>query len=294
MKTLSIATPTRNRPLALEQNIRGMLPELRKYNIPLFIRDDSTNDETEHMIAKLKEEYPLIDYKRNTPPKGHDCNCLQTIQLPSSDYVWYLGDSAIALEGTVTEIYERIQLGSSFVFLNRQIPRLHLGYTGNIPDFDAFIEKNLWHITLTSATVYSKEAIKDGIEGLNLKDCANFAQLGIIMNAYNKGHRDGIWIQRRTMVANRAGTKSYWAAKTVPIFATDWATLVRAYCKNLSEERVNKIIRSHSKHTGILGFWKLLQLRIHGVYTKQIMEENWDNLVIASPLPKFLLKMLAK
>ncbi len=294
MKTLAIAIPTRNRCNALKQNLTGMLPELRQFNIDIYICDDSTDNETEKMISEFMKDYPRIHYTKNTPPKGHDQNCLNTISRPTSDYVWYLGDSAISLPGTITKLEQWIQNNPSFIFLNRQIPRLHLGYTGPIPDFHSFLEKNLWHLTLTSATVYSRRTLELGLDNLQLTDCANFAQLGIIMNAIRKGCKDGIWIQEKTMVANRAGTKSYWAAKTVPIFATDWATLVRAYSDQLPSDKINKIIRSHSMHTGILGFWKLLQLRKHGVFTKEICEANWGNLKIASPLPNWIIRLLAK
>ena len=293
LKTLAIATPTRNRVSALKQNLTGMIPELKQYDIPVYICDDSTNDDTEKMIYELSREYPKIFYTKNTPPKGHDKNCINTITKPSTDYVWYLGDSAIALPGTISLIFRYIQEKPDFVFLNRQIPRLHLGYTGKITDFQKFIVDNLWHITLTSATVYSRKALTLGLEDFDIATCRNFAQLGIIMNAVRKGCNNAIWIQQKTMIANKSGTKSYWASKTVPIFASDWATLVRSYSDILPQNKINSIIRSHSKNTGILGFFSLLNLRLHKVYTEEIREQTWDDLVIASTLPKWLLKALA-
>lgn len=286
--------PTRHRAPTVKQNLLGIMPELKALHIPVFISDDSVDDVTDKMLQELKKEYADIHYSHNIPPLGHDRNCAKTIALPETDYVWYLGDSAIINPGSLTRVCEIIEAGPSFIFLNREIPRLHLGPSGPVKDYASFMEHNLWHLTLTSATIYSREAIRDGLDGLDFAYSANFAQLGIILHAMEKGHRNLYWVGEQVMRANRAKTKSYWVKNTIPIFAHDWCNMVRHYQVLLPSGSLARVLKSHSKKTWILGPFNMHLLKKNGAAEPALVKEYWDDLVASSMLPEWYLRHYLK
>ena len=105
---LAVAIPTFNRVELLEANIRSMLPELREFSIPIYVSDDSSNDDTKLMIAKLQKNYQYIFYSKNEKNLGHDKNFFQTLKLPEADYVWLLGDSLSLKSGALLSLLKAI------------------------------------------------------------------------------------------------------------------------------------------------------------------------------------------
>jgi len=293
-KTLAISFPTRHRAPTVEKNLRGIMPELRKFSIPVYISDDSVDDVTEKLIAELQKEYSAIYYSHNNPPLGHDRNCAKTLALAKEDYVWYLGDSAIITPGSLENLMGIIQTGPDFVFLNREIPKVRYGSTGPVSDFPDFIRHNLWHLTLTSATIYSHDAIVAGLDGLEFDASADFAQLGVILHAMQKGFRNCYWVKEQMMKANRAKTQSYWAKSTIRIFAHEWANMVRYYQDVLPPGCLEEVIRSHSKKTWVLGPFNMHSLKKAGAADKEVIEKYWGDLCQASMLPKWWLRHYLK
>ena len=64
-KKLSICIPTYNRALLLKECVESFLPEAVKYDIPIFISDNASSDNTKDVVEKLREVYPDIIYSRN-------------------------------------------------------------------------------------------------------------------------------------------------------------------------------------------------------------------------------------
>src|SRR5690242_16353532 len=105
---IAIAIPTYNRAEILKYNLLQIIDELIFYKIPVYISDDSNNDNTKIVIEELQIKYNLIFYYKNEISLGHDKNCLQTIFLPNEKYVWYLGDSMIIKNGAFKKILDII------------------------------------------------------------------------------------------------------------------------------------------------------------------------------------------
>jgi cellulose synthase/poly-beta-1,6-N-acetylglucosamine synthase-like glycosyltransferase len=113
---LSIAIPTYNRDTSLYKNIKAMLPILNKFQIPVYISDDSNNEKTLEIVNKLKSEYQYIFYEKNFTSLGHDRNCIKTLNMPIEEYIWYLGDSKYITSEGIENIYNIIN-NNSFDFI---------------------------------------------------------------------------------------------------------------------------------------------------------------------------------
>ena len=185
-KKLAIAIPTYNRASILNENIELMLEEIRKYSVPIYISDDSIDNETKSIIEEFCKEYEYIYYYKNKPGLGHDKNCLRTLALPTTEYIWYLGDSIIIKPGGIKKILDIIENGNyDFVAVNAK--NRNLDYPSGIyEDGNKLLTEIGWHLTLTSATIYSNK-IQGLLDKLDLDNCKNFPQTALIFETFAKG-----------------------------------------------------------------------------------------------------------
>lgn len=154
---LAIAIPTYNRAEILKENLLYMLEDIKKYNIPIYISDDSTNNDTKNMIAKVKNQYANIYYFHNGSSLGHDKNYFYTLNLPDEDYIWYLGDSIIIENGTISMILEIInKYKLDLIFINEETRNLDVK-SGVMEDKNRVLLDLGWHLTLSGTTIYSKK-----------------------------------------------------------------------------------------------------------------------------------------
>ena len=117
---LGIYIPTYNRPEKLEECLRSMIPQLKKYGFPVFISDNSRGDETEILIKQLKEEYADIYYKKNDSGLGNTyaANLVSLLSMVNTGFVWLFGDDDLIKEGAIDRIageisdYDFLQINS--------------------------------------------------------------------------------------------------------------------------------------------------------------------------------------
>ena len=157
--SLSIVIPTYCRAEILRSNLDFILDSCERYQIPIYVSDDSIDSNTESTIQELKTKYPFISYKRNIPSLGHDGNLLHSLKLPNTDYVWLLGDSILIKEGAISKIIDIIsQDNYDIISINaegRVLDHSSKGYNNH----NEVLSKFGWHTTLTGATIYSKNVI---------------------------------------------------------------------------------------------------------------------------------------
>jgi len=294
-ENLALAIPTYNRPEILLQNLRAMLPELREHGIPIYISDDSTTDETRSAIELLRGEYPHLHYTRNQPGLGHDRNCLATLALPDAKYVWYLGDAMIILPGVLTAILAITEEDYDFIFLNSRVKGAgHLtALSGS--EITGFFERHAWHLTMTGATIYGPK-FRQWMRGhIEPRIYRNFQQLGLILEyvyATPSTFARAYWFNRKTLTHNNR-KQSYWMNSVLQVFALDWVTLVDAFAEAMGSRTCEAIIRSHDRHTRVLSFKRLAELRSRDLLNPSTLQQYGPCLARAGGVPNAVLRLLA-
>lgn len=260
--TLALAIPTYNRPEILQENLVRMLPELKEFGVPVYISDDSTNEETGRIVETLRNSYEQIYYRRNTPGLGHDRNCLATLAWPSEDYVWYLGDSLYFREGTIGPLLRILTEDPSLIFVNAYVESEKYS-TGIIQDPKAFLVDTLWYLTLSGATVYGPEPLR-GIREREIGGpvYTNFMQLGLILEHLSNHPSRFYWWGERVIQFNKNKT-SYWLKNAIKVFVLDWIRFVESFGYFSLNEK-NCIIKSHAVRTNLFGLINLINIRSKG------------------------------
>lgn len=290
-KKLAVAIPTYNRHLVLKENLLIMLPELKKYNIPIYISDDSDNYLTRDMISELKIQYDNIYYNKNNIGLGHDKNCLQTLRTPSEDYIWYLGDSQIVHNDGIKNILDIIEKDTFDLILvnaeNRQVKIDSQYYY----DANNFFVDLAWHATLTGATIYRKEILfrtnYDKYIG------SNFIQLGIILEELLKESNGLYWFNKEIIRVNKNKGKSYWNRTIFKVFAKDWVDFISSLPNEYSYKNKKKVMKSHSDHTNLFKFRNYISLRMNNILNLKSYFKYYNKLKFATSLNIYAVFLIA-
>jgi len=103
---ISICIPTRNNARYLIGCLNSLMPQVRPYEIPIYVSDNASTDNTIEMLSSFKKEvYPPLYYRSNDKNLGFDQNLVNAVKMASSKYVWPLGDRRRLLPNSVKRVY---------------------------------------------------------------------------------------------------------------------------------------------------------------------------------------------
>lgn len=281
---LSVAIPTYNRAKILCENLGIMLPDLIKYNVPVYISDDGDGEETELMLKELQKEYTNIFYSKNRKNIGHDDNCLKTLSMPTSDYVWYLGDAMFVKSGGIKKILDLIDRNEfDFLAVNDE-NRPPICINSKIYSCPSDLLSEIgWHLTLSGATIYNKKFLVNLEANCRYFRSTNFMQLGIVLAGFPNGVNGLCWINEKLVSSSQAKTSSYWNTKVFTVFARDWSRFVMSLSDDdYSLDSKITAIKMHSKMTGIFEIGAMVKYRINGLLNLKVVFENWRYLKLSS------------
>ena len=300
---LAIAIPTYNRAAILIENIILMLDEVKKYSIPIYISDDSPNDETKEMFLELKKSYDYIFYKKNSPSLGHDKNCISTLTYPSEKFSWYIGDSTIIVPGGIELILSHISIHNpDIISVNAQGRNLKNENTW-YSDGNLLLKEVGWHLTLTGATIYSKKLIENYIHSLDLARCVNFPQTAVIFKGFEAGNCK-LYFENAKLIRNNSKKSSYWQKNLFQVFLRDWPNCINNF--NYLREKDKQIgIIKHSRETELFNFKSLVSYRAKGFFglrefvsffqeLKSHSTVNIFGIFIITLTPKFIFSLFNK
>lgn len=277
---LALAIPTYNRAEVLEQNLRCMLPDLKKLGVPVYISDDSTDFETQNRISELVKDYPLVFYRHNKLRLGHDDNFFSTLEMPDTDYVWYLGDSVFVRPGGFLEVLKLLEHEPDFCFVNAYVknrPNEHI----ESDQIHGFLLDRTWYLTLSGATIYGRKARSLPMATARKKQWKNFPQLGLILEYCSLKKVRCEWIGEPLIEINQ-NKKSYWEKQAFSVFVRDWSVLIRSFPKLFNKAEADRVIRSHSAQMGLFGCIGLFKLRAKKSLNFAILKEYESDFRVAS------------
>lgn len=296
-KKLAIAIPTYNRSEIFLQNLRTMLPEIREAGVAVYISDDSSDDLTEQGVALLKKEYASIVYERNRPSLGHDRNCLKTLSMPETDYVWYLGDATFILPGKLEQVLGVLDGGGyDFVSVNSATRGKSVYPSKVITDYREVWIHLAWHLTMTGVSIYKRSHLANLSERYGKLIGTNFPQLGILLEESKNMKGGYYWTDEPFIDVNSGKAASYWQKRVFEIFAEDWVELfdiIGAKDSGFTPGELDAILKSHSKHTQALEPRILRDCRIERTYDYRVFKTYREFLKRASNTSLFRLSLIS-
>jgi abequosyltransferase len=187
MANLSIVIPTYNNAKFLDYLLELQLPILEKYKIKLYICDNKCSDNTSDVINKWQTKYSFIDYRMNETHLSSSQNAEVALKLPSTKYVWLLGDRYFISERTIKYVIDSLNSDSSLDLMLLNLENFITNTPRFVYDNSDTLLSDLGHLmTCLSVTIINQKAIKE----LNYKyfydsDFAHFCNLFEYLNGKN-------------------------------------------------------------------------------------------------------------
>lgn len=166
MKKLYFAIPTWNRAKKLEKCIRAIATQIvelgEQDNIGIFVSDNCSTDDTFKVLAKLKKEFPFLEYTRLSKHVDMATNGANVVRFSNGEYVWIFGDDDILLKDGLRMVW--------YVLNTKEVDIIHAGngwlkphsykiYEGTVLDFANKMGFNQFLGWITSV-VHKKELHK--------------------------------------------------------------------------------------------------------------------------------------
>jgi len=247
---LSICIITYNRPELLKNTIDKFISQCRKYNIPIYVSDNSNNLETSVIIEELKLSYEYLYYNKNELNLGFDGNILTVVNKADTKYCWLFGDDDLIEENSIDIVMHTITFNYGVIFIN--------GSTHN-NDFSKIISKKHWFIC--ENTYYNNENIEQAFNDLVLyssfigsliinrelwinvdytKYCkTGFVHVGIVFEYLMK--TDAFYIAE-PLVKIRLGN-SGWSKNSFNIWYVNWVKVIQSL-PSYSKVAKDKVIKT--------------------------------------------------
>lgn len=275
--SLAIVIPTYNRAGIVYDNLQRMLPEIIEHSVHVYISDDSDNDATKTIVGSLSTQTNRIHYKRNTPALGHDKNCFATLMLAQQDYVWYLGDGMFIESGGIKKVISTLTgKGYSHLIVNSRRRKTPEG-TIHFQDSNQLLAELGWHITMTGATIYSKQSISPAMITGPSK---NFPQTALIL--YNLNTRCSVLYDSNIMIDGHPQKKSYWSKDVLNVFCDDWTNFIMSLPSKYQDQAKKTACKAHSRKTGVLDSKALFAYRRDHIFSFSSFIQHYRNLRLSS------------
>jgi hypothetical protein len=156
-----------------------------------------------------------------------------------------------------------------------------------------FLTDRIWDLTSTGATIYGRRVIDWWRSQPAPRVFRNFPQLSVIL-AFAAAHGDTTarWTGRQAVHSHPRRPPSYWLAQALQVWGQDWREVVSAHGGAFLPGALPRVLKSHSRHTGLLGAKHLLVMRAAGLLTPAVWQVHADDLRACSAASPALQRVL--
>lgn len=291
---VSLTIPTYNRARFLDACLEYHIPLARKYNVKIFISDNASTDNTEEIVRKRIEEYPLIFYSKNKKNIGPDEGFEKALKFSDTKYAWLLGDTyKIPPEG-LSYLLELLKLNpkSYDLIVFNCANRVQDVPNQDYADPNKLLCDLAWHMTCLSVLVYSQRLIKKS--NFRRYENTNFIQIGIIFEYLTS---DNFLVHWKKSLSVDAITlpgieKTSWENYTFEIWTERWANFIFSLPPIYTLTNKINAIKSHGVKSSLFSFKGLLILRDLGILNLTAYNKYRELFFLSIPLCKYSLLLL--
>ena len=200
--------------------------------------------------------------------------------------------------GSIEKILSIIKINSPSIigvnYKNRITENDELFKSGLKKELETIFINFGWHLTLTGATIYSKDVIRSATN-LDLAACKNFPQISLIFK-YLHSHPSFFWVENNLLVS-QSRKKSYWSGNILDVFIHDLSGVFYKLPKKFGLESKKQFIKTHSKKSKLFTIRNLVKMRLYGELDSKIVLQNKNSLKTFTHIPFmiiFLISILSK
>ncbi len=299
---LSICIPTYDRAGYLQRSLDKIIPQAKQYDIPIYISDNASPDNTEKVVAAFAREYPNLFYSKNSKNQGGVVNVARVLHMSKTKYSWLLGDDDRITKNAIGEMitvlesadYDMVVVNGGKK-LNSLAERVE-GRVNDLKNFSLYSDRNKllsdlgWHMTWISCLIFNSKIIKNGeFEKFFNTEIPHFA---VIFNYLSRSNILVAW-EPKAFVYSSARDLACWYDKAFDVFGKMWFDTVKSLPNSYTEEAKNICIKNHGVKSRLFGLRFLIILRFLGYYDFSVYEKYKSYFIYITNLPQFVMLLIA-
>ncbi|MDR2408814.1 MAG: glycosyltransferase family 2 protein [Bacteroidales bacterium] len=288
---LSICIPTYNRDYLIDICLNNICPIAKKYNIPIFISDNASPDNTEEVINNYTHKFNNVSYFRQVNNIGPDKNFEFVLKQPDTKYCWLFGDSAVIHEKNLIQLLDDLSKKEYDIYIIGSKDRTEGMNEKIYTSHNELLNELGWHITLLSCLIYNKTLL----DKANFKRYYNshFIQCGII---FEHCSYQSFYIKFNPAIQldeNNFEKTGGWYNTPFEVFCKDWFLYVISLPCNYSFESKKKCIMDHGIKSGLFKIRNIFIARMNNLFSVKILFKYKYFIANTIKYPTFLLFLIA-
>lgn len=167
-KILTVVIPTFNRPYELTNCVARLLPQIRSTGVRLIILDNASPAPAISVIAPLLTESDsnAVTVVRHPANIGGNANILRCFEIPTTPWVWILGDDDMPSDQAIHKILDALKLHPDAAVINFNsgllehfgVMRTQTTISSNLQELGEKLD-SFGNFLLISANVYRRGAL---------------------------------------------------------------------------------------------------------------------------------------
>ena len=297
---LAVCIPTHNGGERMDYCLSIIIPLLKNYDIPIYISNNQSSDNTESIINRHKENYNHIYTSNTAEMLNYADNFIQVLKMANAQFIWLLGDDDYVTIDGINEILSIIDENENrdCIFISDSTIKFkHEFYCCND------VLKNVPGRILTwmSSYVISRKLINDDF-------CKKFHSYGKI-NAFAHTLTLLTSLNSECNVAYIGGNylvqmpieKCRYSERLIPIFCDDWYNITVLLKDDYSNEAKQAFLNSNDiswkwfvklRSDGDVTYEKVQKSKQYIKKFSQVKNKLWIIRIIMCIPPLLLRKML--
>lgn len=276
---LGIAITTFNRGDVLRDVLAVMVPLAAAHEIPIYVNDNGSTDGTAAVLAGFAAQYRYFFPHIQASNLGFDANFAHCVQRCETAYIWgmadysFLAPDALArlLALTQDDRFDLITLNNS----NRVTGPTQETYA----DVPALVRDIAWHITLLDTIVWRRAVVQT----------TNFSRYFGSLFGYYGGMFEFLgthpflvkWEKESFVTGIHPAKQSLWYPRALDTWCGKWSNLILSLPFSIPLREKNRLIRSHSLHSGLFSVKSMLSLRAEKYLSIAILRKDLHSIAIA-------------
>lgn len=250
---------TYNRDYLLDYVLEDLINAIDNENIPIYIFDNCSEDQTALVCEKYKKQYDKLYYKCHSKNMGPDSNFAYALTHINTQYIWMLTDGTRVLKQSIKDAIRILKRDEYQIVVTGVIHRTETLQDKIYHNKDDLLKTLGWHMTYLGSLIYNQKIVNE----FNYQRYigSRFLQTGIIFE-YLTQHEPYVSFENSIKVDTYPLSKrGHWDDRTVEIFAKDWFAFIMSLPVQYKIESKYTCIRSHDENTHIFGLVNLASLR---------------------------------
>jgi len=277
--SISICIPTYNNAAYLKESLCSLVPQVKPYDIPIYVSDNASTDDTIKILSSFRHLYSHIYFRSNSENLGVDQNIINAVKMASSRYVWPMGARRKFATNCVKRVYSIISKNNPDLLLLPMDPPTRLPKR-------AMLVKNRRY--KSAREVFLEHTVPASALGYGILPLKAFSQ-EILQNYHGK-----YWIILTVIFEHLASLNSVdvvfsgWPSisapeRSSPTWVPNWFQVwnelknaIRALPPSYSNHDKELVIRKHAQY--YLSIHNLVNLRSEHVFNLNIYNECREDL----------------